>query len=62
MFWCELQIQCMDVVLEDTDAAKAIIEYAANKAIENIVMGASAKSGFLRHVFSPIHTHCSKIR
>lgn len=51
MFWCELQIQCKDVVLEDTDVAKAIIEYAANTAIENIVVGASAKSGFLRHVF-----------
>ncbi|KAG7024523.1 U-box domain-containing protein 35, partial [Cucurbita argyrosperma subsp. argyrosperma] len=48
-FCTRKDIQCMDVVLEDTDAAKAIIEYAANKAIENIVMGASAKSGFLRH-------------
>lgn len=47
-FCTRKDIQCKDVVLEDTDVAKAIIEYAANTAIENIVVGASAKSGFLR--------------
>ncbi|XP_008466285.1 U-box domain-containing protein 52 [Cucumis melo] len=47
-FCTRKDIQCKDVVLEDTDVAKAIIEYAANTTIENIVVGASAKSGFLR--------------
>ena len=37
-------------MLEDTDIAKALTEYAANTAIENIVVGASSKSGFLRYV------------
>ncbi|XP_038896597.1 U-box domain-containing protein 52-like [Benincasa hispida] len=47
-FCTRKDIQCKDIVLEDTDVAKAIIEYVANTAIENIVVGASAKSGFLR--------------
>ncbi|XP_023524076.1 U-box domain-containing protein 52-like isoform X1 [Cucurbita pepo subsp. pepo] len=46
-FCTRKDIQCKDVVLEDTDIAKALTEYAANTAIENIVVGASSKSGFL---------------
>lgn len=41
------QIHCFDVVLEDTDIAKAITEYVAHAAIENLVLGAS-RHGFIK--------------
>lgn len=42
------QIQCKDIVLEDTDVAKALIDYVSKTAIDNLVIGAPSKSGFLR--------------
>ncbi|XP_043811418.1 U-box domain-containing protein 52 isoform X3 [Manihot esculenta] len=47
-FCSRKDIQCKDVVLEDTDIAKAIIEYASHAAIETLIVGASNKTGFLR--------------
>lgn len=45
----KLQIQCHDVVLEDSDVVKAIIEYINRTAIEVLVLGAAAKGGLLRY-------------
>ncbi|GER53704.1 kinase family protein [Striga asiatica] len=42
-------IQCLDVVLEDTDIAKAIAECMAHAAIENLVLGAS-HHGFIKRM------------
>ncbi|KAL1552751.1 U-box domain-containing protein 35-like [Salvia divinorum] len=42
-------ILCFDVVLEDTDIAKAITEYTAHAAIENLILGAS-RHGFIRRL------------
>lgn len=42
------QIQCLDVVLEDTDIAKALTEYVSYAAIETLVLGAPTKHGFMR--------------
>ncbi|CAA0829556.1 Protein kinase protein with adenine nucleotide alpha hydrolases-like domain [Striga hermonthica] len=42
-------IQCLDVVLEDTDVAKAISECMAHAAIENLVLGAS-RHGFIKRM------------
>lgn len=42
-----VQIPCFDVVLEDMDISKAITEYTAHAAIENLVLGAS-RHGFIR--------------
>ncbi|XP_048134288.1 U-box domain-containing protein 52 [Rhodamnia argentea] len=47
-FCTRKDIQCKDVLLEDTDVAKALIEYVSNNAIENLVVGSTSKSGFLR--------------
>lgn len=47
-FWH--QIRCRDIVLEDTDVAKALIEYTSHSAIENLVVGSSSKTGFLKYV------------
>ncbi|KAG6608223.1 U-box domain-containing protein 51, partial [Cucurbita argyrosperma subsp. sororia] len=59
-FCTRKDIQCKDVVLEDTDIAKALTEYAANTAIENIVVGASSKSGFLRFKATDVPGNVSK--
>ncbi|XP_042033338.1 U-box domain-containing protein 35-like [Salvia splendens] len=42
-------ILCFDVVLEDMNIGKAITEYAAHAAIENLVLGAS-RHGFIRRL------------
>ncbi|WCJ30566.1 Protein kinase protein with adenine nucleotide alpha hydrolases-like domain [Euphorbia peplus] len=47
-FCTRKDIESRDVVLEDTDVAKAIVEYATNTCIETLIVGASNKSGFLR--------------
>ncbi|XP_034682438.1 U-box domain-containing protein 52 isoform X1 [Vitis riparia] len=47
-FCTRKDIQCKDVILEDTDVVKALIEYVSHSAIEVLVVGAPAKGGFLR--------------
>lgn len=42
------QVHCRDVVLEDSDITKAIVEFAAHAAIEKLVVGAASKGGFVR--------------
>ncbi|RRT70362.1 hypothetical protein B296_00000465 [Ensete ventricosum] len=42
------QVRCKDVLLEDVDAAKAIVEFVSHAAIEKLVVGASSKGGFVR--------------
>lgn len=42
------QIQCVDVILEDPDIAKALTEYVSYTAIDNLVLGASSRHGFIR--------------
>lgn len=49
--WILFQIQCKDVLLEDSDVGKALVEYANQVIIEVLVVGASSKGGFLRCVF-----------
>ncbi|KAE8677921.1 transcription factor MYB1R1-like isoform X1 [Hibiscus syriacus] len=40
-------IQCKDVVLEENDVAKALIEYATHAVIEVLIIGASTRASFL---------------
>jgi len=37
-------------MLEDTDVAKALIEYVTQTLIETLIVGGSTKGGFLRYV------------
>ncbi|KAK6911172.1 Protein kinase domain [Dillenia turbinata] len=46
-FCSRKDITCHDVVLEDTDVVKAIVEFSAYAAIENLILGAS-QHGLLR--------------
>ncbi|GJS70956.1 U-box domain-containing protein 35-like protein [Tanacetum coccineum] len=43
-----IYVQCIDVILEDTNIAKALAEYASQAAIEFLVLGASSRNGFIR--------------
>ncbi|KAL8106982.1 U-box domain-containing protein 35-like [Apium graveolens] len=47
-FCTRKDINCQDVVLEDTDVARAIVQYVTETAIEILVIGAGAKGGFFR--------------
>ncbi|KAK5786816.1 hypothetical protein PVK06_041462 [Gossypium arboreum] len=41
-------IQCLDIILEDTDVVKALTEYVSHAAIEKLVLGAASTSRFMR--------------
>ncbi|KAG8381982.1 hypothetical protein BUALT_Bualt05G0029100 [Buddleja alternifolia] len=48
VFCSRKDIQCYDVVLDDSDVARAIIEFVKHSAIDLLVLGAAAKGGFFR--------------
>lgn len=43
------QIHCQDVVLDDSDVPKALVQYVTEAAIEVLVLGAGSKGSFLRY-------------
>ncbi|AQK55954.1 U-box domain-containing protein 52-like [Zea mays] len=47
-FCTRKDIHCKDVVLDDHDVAKSVVEFAAHGAVEKLVVGASARGGFVR--------------
>uniref|UniRef100_A0A5B6Z2D4 RING-type E3 ubiquitin transferase n=1 Tax=Davidia involucrata TaxID=16924 RepID=A0A5B6Z2D4_DAVIN len=47
-FCTRKDIQSQDVVLEDTDVAKALIDYVTQSAIEVLVLGSPSKNSLLR--------------
>ncbi|XP_074334790.1 U-box domain-containing protein 35-like isoform X3 [Apium graveolens] len=47
-FCTRKDIRCEDIVIEDTDVAKAIVSYVTESAIEVLVMGAGSKGGLFR--------------
>ncbi|KAM1200636.1 hypothetical protein ACFX2I_016892 [Malus domestica] len=60
VFCARKNIQCRDIVLEDSDVTKALVEYITQSSIEHLVVGASAKTGFLRFKASDIPGSISK--
>lgn len=61
VFCTRKDIQCKDVILEDVDVSKAIIEYASQAGIEHLVLGCSTKNGlFKRFKLSDIPGTISK--
>lgn len=42
------QVQCRDIIVKDTDVAKAIAEFISNCVVEKLVVGASPKGGFVK--------------
>ncbi|RRT74846.1 hypothetical protein B296_00006600 [Ensete ventricosum] len=51
-FAWRIHVQCNDVILEDTDVAKAVIEFVTRSAVGKLVVGASPKGGFVRSPFT----------
>ncbi|KAL5825737.1 hypothetical protein ACOSQ3_021800 [Xanthoceras sorbifolium] len=54
-------VNCLDVVLEESDIAKAITEYVSHCAIENLVLGAPSRHGFIRRFKADIPSCASKV-
>ncbi|XVF69841.1 hypothetical protein PTKIN_Ptkin11bG0113200 [Pterospermum kingtungense] len=55
------EIKCNEVVLEETDIAKALIDFVSSSTIEILVLGAPSKSGFVRRFRTPeVTTNVSK--
>ncbi|XP_060179567.1 U-box domain-containing protein 52-like [Lycium barbarum] len=48
VFCARKDLQCYDVVLDDTDVAKAIIEYLNRTGVEVLILGAATRGGLLR--------------
>ncbi|XP_059644421.1 U-box domain-containing protein 52-like isoform X2 [Cornus florida] len=59
-FCTRKDIQSLDVILEDTDIAKALTEYVSYAAIETLILGASSRHGFIRFKMSDVPSHVSK--
>nr|KJB53689.1 hypothetical protein B456_009G001200 [Gossypium raimondii] len=47
-FCSRKDIKCNEVILEDTDISKALIDYVSSFPIETLVLGAPSRSGFVR--------------
>ncbi|PKI31787.1 hypothetical protein CRG98_047826, partial [Punica granatum] len=59
-FCTRKDIQFTDVILEDPDIAKALIQHVANNGIEHLVLGASSRSGLLRFKSGDVPSTISK--
>ncbi|KAM7265387.1 hypothetical protein ACFE04_003070 [Oxalis oulophora] len=59
-FCTRKDIQCKDVVIEDTDVAKGLIEFVSQAAIDTLIIGATTKAGFLRFKTTDIPGSVSK--
>ncbi|KAF4382140.1 hypothetical protein G4B88_009430 [Cannabis sativa] len=59
-FCSRKDIQCKDIMLEDVDVSKALIEYVSQAAIENLILGASVKTGFLKFKMTDIPSTVGK--
>ena len=54
------EINCQDILLEDVDKVRAITEYVSSSAIENLVVGAASRNGFMRRFKTDLPTTLSK--
>ncbi|KAD7479960.1 hypothetical protein E3N88_03096 [Mikania micrantha] len=59
-FCTRKHVQCIEVILEDTNIAKALAEYASQAAIEFLVLGAASRHGFIRFKTSDVPTSVMK--
>ncbi|CAN8233772.1 unnamed protein product [Cochlearia groenlandica] len=54
------EINCRDILLEDVDKVRAIIDHVSNSAIENLVVGSASRNGFMRRFKTDLPTTLSK--
>ncbi|KAK4414907.1 U-box domain-containing protein 52 [Sesamum alatum] len=60
-FCTRKDIQVTEVLLEDADIARALCDYVKNNYIEHLVVGSSAKNGFVRFKTVDIPGNVSKL-
>ncbi|CAN8240338.1 unnamed protein product [Cochlearia groenlandica] len=54
------EINCRDILLEDVDKVRAIVEFVSSSTIENLVIGAASRNGFMRRFKTDLPTTLSK--
>ncbi|XP_042467664.1 U-box domain-containing protein 52-like [Zingiber officinale] len=47
-FCARKDVQCKEIIVKESDVAKAIIDFVSNIVVEKLVVGASPKGGFVR--------------
>ena len=59
-YWCLQQIKCNEVILEDLDITKALIDYVSANSVEILVLGAASRGGLVRYIpFLQLGQPCS---
>ncbi|CAA7401216.1 unnamed protein product [Spirodela intermedia] len=53
-------LQCKEVILEDTDVAKAIVGFLTEHYVDKLVMGSSSRNALMRTLKSDVPTSVSK--
>lgn len=43
-----MQLQCQEIIIDETDVAKAIIDYVVSQSVDKLVLGASDRNAFTR--------------
>ncbi|KAI4376846.1 hypothetical protein MLD38_014559 [Melastoma candidum] len=59
-FCTRKEIQCNEIILEETDISRAIVDYVSMNSIEVLVVGAPSRSGLFRFKTSDVPTTVSK--
>ncbi|KAK4771366.1 hypothetical protein SAY87_031898 [Trapa incisa] len=59
-FCTRKDINCYDVILEGADVVKTLTEYISSSGIENLVLGATSRHGFIRFKTSSLSSSVSK--
>ncbi|KAH0993587.1 hypothetical protein GBA52_005070 [Prunus armeniaca] len=54
------QLKCNEVIIEDTNTAKALVNYVINNSIDILVLGAPARQGLLRFRTTDVPSTVSK--
>lgn len=48
-FIFHVQIKCHEIIIEDTDISKALVNYVTTNLIEILVLGTPSKNGLFRY-------------
>ncbi|XP_077230088.1 U-box domain-containing protein 35-like [Tasmannia lanceolata] len=54
-------LQCKEVILEESDVSKAIVNYAEKQSVDKLVLGASSRNAFTRTFWTDVPTSVSKL-
>lgn len=49
-----MQLQFKEVILDDTDVPKALVDFIANRIIDKLILGQSSRNALIRYLFSNV--------